>query len=205
MYTTIAPRPIIFPKTRALALPRRRTALRHDATNPGTEAVAPTPASDTTQQERERAWSQREDALAAREYAIGDAEARQAERERDLAELEALLIAKGKLLLARSVPMDESAELAQLRAEIERQEASLTEAKKALKEREAFMDASEARLLEKVQAQQEQETELAQREEDLQARLEAFERRQPGSADPEMADVPREEAGKSLVYDEFRE
>jgi hypothetical protein len=103
--------------------------------------------------------------------------------------------------------LDESAEMAQLRAELDRQEANLMEAKKALKEREAFMEASEAKLLEKAQAQQEQETELAQREEELQARIEAFERRQRGTTatDAGSSTSAEEEELVPAVFDEFRE
>lgn len=81
----------------------------------------------------ERTLRELEMKLVEREYAIGDLESRLAERERDIAEAEALIVAREKLLVAarRSAPAqttvskEEQAALEQLKAELDRQEASL--------------------------------------------------------------------------------
>jgi len=117
-------------------------------------------------------------ALAERERALTEAEAHMADRTRDLDELEALLRAREALLAStrlrrsnrQTVSPREAEALRQLKAELDRQEAGLREARQALREREQFMEASEARLFAKVQEHQERETELEQREEELNAR-----------------------------------
>jgi DNA repair exonuclease SbcCD ATPase subunit len=117
--------------------------------------------------------------LAERERLVEEAAFKLAERERECAEFETLLAAREKILaVARQaapapkapVSAEERAALDALKAALDRQEASLAEAKSAHREREQFLDESEARLFEKVQAQQEKETELEQLAEDLAAR-----------------------------------
>lgn len=132
------------------------------------------PSTATQAAELERTLRQLELSLAERERAIEEAEARLADRDRELAEAEALLVAREKLLAASrkaapaaTVSPEEKLALEQLRAELERQEASLKEAKQAMRERELFLEENEAKLMEKMQAQQEREIELDQRAEDL--------------------------------------
>ncbi|HVU23284.1 MAG TPA: hypothetical protein VHE13_04105 [Opitutus sp.] len=139
---------------------------------------------------------EREEAVAGRERATAEAEAVLAERTRDLDEMEALLRAREALIASArlrdanrtgTVTPREAEALHQLKAELDRQEASLLAQRQALHEREQFIEDSETRLFEKVQAQQEKETELEQREEMLQTR-----------ADESRGEPP-------AAYDEFRE
>jgi len=94
--------------------------------------------------------------------------------------------------------------LEQFRAELERQEAALKEAKQAQRDREQFLDASETKLFEKVQAQQEKEIELEQREEDLRARERRFRERE-AAADPQAAATLKAEDAAKKKFDEFNE
>ncbi len=161
--------------------------------------------------EFERSLYHLELTLAERERVIIETGARLADRQRDLAETEALLRAHEKLIAASRradrVPValspEEKTALEQLRAELERQEAALKEAKQAQREREQFLDESEAKLFEKVQAQQEKEIELEQREEDLRARGRRFRERE-AAADPQAAVLKAEDA-TARKFDELRE
>ncbi len=105
-----------------------------------------------------------------------------------------------------SAPMapEERAALEALRAELARQEASLQEAKQAVRDREAFLNESEARLFEKVQSQQEKENELEQREEDLQTRLRLVLELE-AKHDPVAAAALKSEIESSRRRDEFNE
>lgn len=132
--------------------------------------------SSTQVENLEKAIRALEAKVAERDAAVADAQAKLAERERELAEAEALLAAREKVLEvakqaapapAGGLSKEEEEALAKLKAELDRQEASLKEQRQALKEREEFLDQSEAALFEKMQAQQEKETELEQKEEDV--------------------------------------
>ncbi len=125
----------------------------------------------------ERSLRQLQQALADRERVVGENESRLADRERDVAELEALLMARDRVGTSSGLDVGvggawapEKEALEQLRGELERQEATLLEAKKAVRDREIFLDEAETTLMDKVQAQQDKENELEQREEDLLAR-----------------------------------
>lgn len=161
--------------------------------------------------ELERTLRQLEAALAERERLATETEARQADRERDLAEMEALLLAREKLIAATRRPAaraevspEERAALDQLRGELERQEASVKEARQALREREQFLDDAEAKLFEKVQAQQEKENELEQRDEDLRARARQLRERE-AAIDPQAAAALKAEDERAKQRDEFNE
>ena len=143
----------------------------------------------------EQVLSERERALEERERKIG-------ERERDLAEAEvlfqhheALMRAATKVSPAGAVwlSVEEKAAQTALKAELDRQEALLKEAREALREREKFIEESEARLFEKVQDQQEKETELEQREEELRERA--------GAGPQSVARTPE----IKRTFDEFNE
>jgi len=168
------PFPTRYPVRPALALPRRpRSAEPTQQWSQPSSAPTPALGADVG-----RLFRQMEMALAERERALAEAEAHMAERTRDLDEMEALLRAREALIastrLRRSnkqgLSPREAEALRQLKAELDRQEAGLKEARQALREREQFMEQSEARLFAKVQEQQEKETELEQREEELHER-----------------------------------
>ena len=122
-----------------------------------------------------------EQVLNEREQMLNERERKIGERERDLAEAEALLQHHEALMRAAQkvapgtvrLSAEETQAQAALKAELDRQEALLKEAREALREREKFIEQSEARLFEKVQEQQEKETELEQREEELRVRTSA--------------------------------
>jgi len=92
--------------------------------------------------------------------------------------------------------------LEKLRAELDAQEAALTEAKDALRERESFIEQSETTLLNKVAAQQEHEIMLEQRHEDLR-RSEHELRMRLAQVDPDVAAALEAERLKKM--DEFNE
>lgn len=162
--------------------------------------------------ELERSLRQLEVMLAEREHVVAETEARLVERERDLAEAEALLHARERLLQAArkntaadpGISAEERAALAHLKEELEKQEASLKEAKQAVREREAFLEESENKLFEKVQAQQEKETELEQKEEELKARLHRLRERE-AAIDPAAAAALQAEQEAARKFDEFKE
>lgn len=166
------PFPVRHPSRPPLTLPRRIRTTSELATafsRPDSAAPGPDPDAD-------RFYRHLKDALTERERAITDAEARLVERTRDLDEMEALLRAREALLAstrlrpsgeATQISSREAEALKELRAELDRQEAGLREARDAIREREKFLDQSEERLFEKVQEQQERESELEQREENL--------------------------------------
>jgi len=167
------PFPTRYPARPALALTRR-----HRPTEPTTWNLPQGNATPALGADVARLFRQMEMALAERERALTEAEAHMADRTRDLDEMEALLRAREALLAStrlrrsnrQTVSPREAEALRQLKAELDRQEAGLREARQALREREQFMEASEARLFAKVQEHQERETELEQREEELNAR-----------------------------------
>lgn len=191
------PKPPPFP-TRHQARPplilQRRTrgaSSQHSAELPQTTTVS------INTEDATRFFRQLESALAERERAIGDAEARLMERTRDLDEMDALLRAREALLAStklrhsgnrKTVTAREAEAVKNLKAELDKQEASVREAREALRAREKYLEECETRLFEKVQQQQEKETELEQREEDLKLKLDV---------------IPTSKAPK--VYDEFRE
>jgi chromosome segregation ATPase len=154
-------------------------------------------------EEMARSLQQLELQLAEREREAGEREFRLAERERDLAETEALLRHREALLDAakknpcsrRGISDEERLALANLKAELDRQEAQIRENREALREREKFVEESESRLFEKVQQQQEKETELEQLQEELKQRESAS---RPASAQGEATSAKR-------VFDEFNE
>lgn len=148
---------------------------------------------------------QMEAAFAERERQIAEAEARMADRARDLDEMEALLRARESLIAATrlrdsksrmEITPREAAALNQLKEELERQEASLREARAAIREREVFLEESENRLFAKVQEHQEKETELEQREEELVARAIHGAEHEP---------VAAASSKPAQAFDEFRE
>lgn len=160
--------------------------------------------------ELEHTLKQLEVSLAERERAVAEAEARQADRERDMAEMEALLFAREKLLAVTRRPgrteasPEECAALEQLRGELERQEATVKEARQAIREREQFLDEAEAKLFDKVQAQQEKENELEQREEDLRTRTRQLLERE-AALDPQAAAALKAQDERAKQRDEFCE
>lgn len=181
---TVPPFPTRFPPAPVLQLRRRTRAVPTPDWAPAADEI-PAVQSLLLRQEQ---------ALAERERALVEAEARLAERTRDIDELHALLRAREALLASARlrdsgqrgvVTLREAEALHQLKAELDRQELGLREARAAFREREKFLEDSESRLLQKVQEQQERETELDQREEDLRAREAGLGTRRP--------------------YDEFRE
>ena len=191
-----------FPAGPALALTRRawREASASIAAGEAQRPNAPISA------EVERAARQMDLAIAERERKIAETEAHLADRARDLDELDALLRARESLIAAtrlrdsksqREISPREATALKQLKEELEKQEASLREAREALRERELYLEQSETRLFAKVQEQQEKEMELEQREENLIARAIQG---SPSELEP-AAGPPR----PARVYDEFRE
>jgi hypothetical protein len=195
--------PIFGPKGPALVLPRRgpQTRTQRGAPAPGgmepvgqqqvgapnaEYASAPGWAlskrrESGPEREAEVAMQALEQVLNERERALEERERKLGERERDLAEAEVLLKHHEALVRAarKGAPgtgrlsVEEKAAQAALKAELDRQEALLKEAREALRARETFIEESEARLFEKVQEQQEKETELEQREEELHERARA--------------------------------
>jgi DNA repair exonuclease SbcCD ATPase subunit len=133
--------------------------------------------SSTQVEELEKALRALEAKVGEREMALAEAENKLAERDRALAETEALLQAREKVIDAMRkeqpaagsgvVNPAEMEALGKLKEELDRQEASIKEAREAQQEREEFLNQSEAALFEKMQAQQEKETELEQKEEDI--------------------------------------
>jgi hypothetical protein len=162
--------------------------------------------------ELERTLRLLEQTLAERERVISETETRLGDRERDINEMEALLLAREQLITATRKPMQAAAEISpeektaleHLRAELERQEATLKEAKEAVRDRERFLDDSETKLFEKVQAQQEKENELEQREEDLRARYRRVRERE-AALDPQAAAALKAEDDAAKKRDEFNE
>jgi len=162
-----------------------------------------TPFADAQNKELARSLQELELKLADRERVVEDREFKLADRERDLAEAEvlmqhheALLTASKRTPAARAgLSEEESFALANLKKELDRQEATLREARDALRQREVFIEESERRLFEKVQEQQEKETELEQRDEDVR------QRENSSNADAELKTAP---AIKTL-FDEFKE
>ena len=164
----------------------------------------------------ERTLRQLETKLAEAERDLDELRVKLADKEREQAETEALLIAREKVLTARSVnaarpaesPAATAAEMAaleSLKAELERQEASFREAKAQLKEREEFIESSETALFAKVQAQQEKETELEQREEELLMRAQRLQERE-AVFDPTLAaSLDAEKKAPPPPRDEFNE
>jgi hypothetical protein len=214
-----------------LALPRRRPSTRppfadaaaaatRDSINnimEATRASLATPGLASQQAaELERSLRQLELSLNERQRLITESEARLVDRERDLAEAEALLIAREKLAAEKlesarrgtaaqvSVSPGEKAALEALRETLVQQEASLREAKQAMREREMFLDESEAKLFAKVQAQQEKESELEQREEDLRSRQKR-DREARAVTDPKVAAEIKADLEASKKRDEFNE
>jgi hypothetical protein len=205
------PGPIKFPLRRdtlpPLILPRRRFVAGRAATN----VMDATAAARESIQAIVAATRVLERSLAERERVIADTESRLAERERDTAEAEALLLAREHLNAAtRQTGADgtgspeELAAFEKVKAELERQEANLLEAKQAVREREVFLDESETRLFEKVQAQQDKENELEQREEDLRIRMRRM-RQHEAQYDPKAAAALKAEDEAAKKRDEFNE
>ena len=128
-------------------------------------------------EELEKALRALETKVGEREMALAEAENKIVERDRALAETEALLQAREKVIdamrkqpspqTATAVNPEELAALGKLKEELDRQEATMKEARAAQQEREDFLNQSETALFEKMQAQQEKETELEQKSEDL--------------------------------------
>ncbi|MET0263287.1 MAG: hypothetical protein ABW223_10345 [Rariglobus sp.] len=138
------------------------------------ELEPPMPAVDPQTEELAKSLQQLELKLGERERAVEEREFRIADRERDQAEAEVLLQHHEALIAAaRRMPVvrpvvseEERTALANLKRELDRQDALLREGREALREREKFVEECENRLCQKVQQQQEKETELEQREEE---------------------------------------
>jgi chromosome segregation ATPase len=148
--------------------------------------------------------------LEERERAVAETAARLADQEREIAETTALLTAREKVFVAAkgasrapSLSREEQSAVEQLKAELERQAASLQEQKDALKDREAFIEENEVKLFEKMQAQQEQEVELEQKFEDLQV-MEKRLREREAALDPAAAAALKAER-QARKFDEFNE
>lgn len=160
--------------------------------------------------ELQKALRQLEVKLDERERAMEEIAARLADRERELAETEALLTAREQVIVAArhtsassSLSKEEQSALEHLKAELEKQEASLKDQKAALKERETFVQENEAKLFEKMQAQQEREVELDQKGDDLRAAQKRLRERE-AAIDPAVA-AALEAEKKSRKFDEFNE
>ena len=149
--------------------------------------------------ELEKNLRELEKQLLLRERVVQDLEAGIVERERVVWETEALLGAREALIRAQEeklskteVPPEtlsqaEHEALLLLKAEIEKQQSSLAEQKRIIKEREEFLDKSEKMLFEKTMDQQEQETLIEQRMDELKARerrLDALEGKPPPPEEP---------------------
>lgn len=170
------------------------------------------PVPDARVIELEKALKQLAGKLDEKQRSLEDLEFKLSERDRELAEVENLLKARESVLEAKSTqsqnapaaPLGEAEleALKKLKAEIDRQQATLQEQKNAIKEREAFLDSSESTLFEKVQAQQEKETELEQREEDLRKRERRFRERE-ASVDPVAAAALAAEKAAVKKHNEF--
>lgn len=161
--------------------------------------------------ELERSLRNLELKLADREHMIAETEKRLLEHERQLYELEALLLAREKLLAAsrrQIVPAPISAEeksaLENLRLELERQQLSILESHRAIREREQFLDESENTLFEKLQGQQEKDIQLDQRVDDLRARERRL-REAEARSDPVAAAKLAAEDTAAKQRDEFNE
>jgi len=214
--------PLILPRRRGLSFPVATNVL--DATAAARESIHAIVAATRSPfgvgpdlslekvLELERTLRVLERSLAERERVIAETETRLAERERDVAEAEALLIAREHLIAASrqtaaaggSGSPEELAAFEKVKAELERQEASLLESKQAVRERELFLDESETRLFEKVQAQQDKENELEQREEDLRIRMRRL-REHEARYDPKAAAALKAEDEAAKKRDEFNE
>ena len=101
-------------------------------------------------------------------------------------------------------PQENAEALEQLRAELERQETSVKEAKQAIRDREQFLDESETKLFEKVQAQQEKEIEQDQKSEDLRGWERRLKERE-AALDPQSAAALKVEDEQAKKRDEFNE
>jgi len=173
--------PVFGPKAPALALPRRGPQVQNKPVDAEAAGALANRREAGPEREVVLALQAIEQVLNEREQMLNERERRIGERERDLAEAEALLQHHEALMRAarKGAPgtgrlsAEEKAAQAALKAELDRQEALLKEAREALREREKFIEESEARLFEKVQEQQEKETELEQREEELRERTRA--------------------------------
>jgi septal ring factor EnvC (AmiA/AmiB activator) len=213
--------PLTLPRRRGLAIPASTNVL--DATAAARESIQAIVAATRSPfgvgpdlslekvLELERTLRILERSLAERERVIAETESRLAERERDVAEAEALLLAREHLIAATrltgtggSGSPEELAALAKVKSELERQEATLLDAKQAVRDREIFLDESETRLFEKVQAQQDKENELEQREEDLRIRMRRL-REQEARYDPKVAAALKAEDEAAKKRDEFNE
>lgn len=149
--------------------------------------------------ELEKSLRELEKQLLLRERAVQDLEASIVERERVVWETEALLAAREALIRVQEEKLStteappetlsqaEHEALLQLKAEIEKQQSSLSEQKRIIKEREEFLDKSEKMLFEKTMDQQEQETLIEQRMDELNARerrLDMLEGKPPPPEEP---------------------
>ncbi len=216
--------------TVALALPRRRPATSRtpfaalDASAAAVESLlgfvsttrSPVVDPDSPDGAKLVAWERSlrklEQVLSERERVVTDNETRLCDQERDLAELEALLLARDRVATSTNSGLSgggaasaaEKNALELLRAELERQEATLLETKKAVRDREIFLDEAETKLMEKVQAQQDKENELEQREEDLCARDRRVRERE-AAVDPQAAAALQAADEAAHKRDEFSE
>ncbi len=223
------PRPA---KDQPLVLPRRRLRSPFEVSETAAEAQkainairsahpwsttsrsydSSSPLPDPRVAELEKALKQLAGKLDEKQRNLEDLEFKLSERDRELAEVENLLKARESVLEAKanqsqsapSAPLGaaELEALQKLKAEIDRQQSTLQEQKNAIKEREAFLDASEITLFEKVQAQQEKETELEQRDEDLRKRERRFRERE-AAVDPAAAAVLAAEKAAAKKHNEF--
>jgi len=109
---------------------------------------------------------------------------------------------KAPTLAPFAASAEETSALEKLRATLDAQEATITEARVALRERESFVEQSETTLLNKVSAQQEHEIMLDQRYEDLR-RAEQELRVRLAEIDPVAA--AELEADRARKRDEFNE
>lgn len=194
---------------------QRRVEERINSRSPFPNSVVQSASSTAAERARllemDRAQRIREQELDERERALEDLQARLGEREREIAELENLLLARERVLMAqRKAPTlppfaanaEETSALEKLRATLDAQEASISEARAALREREIFIEQSETTLLNKVAAQQEHEIMLEQRYEDLR-RAEHDLRQRLAQIDPSAA--AELEAERKRQRDEFNE
>lgn len=161
--------------------------------------------------EIDRAQRLREQELDTLERALEELQMRLGDREREIAELENLLLARERVLMAqRKAPTlapfaasaEETSALEKLRATLDAQEATITEARVALRERESFVEQSETTLLNKVSAQQEHEIMLDQRYEDLRRAEQELRVRLAGIDPVAAAEL---EADRARKRDEFNE
>ncbi|AKC83200.1 hypothetical protein IMCC26134_11190 [Verrucomicrobia bacterium IMCC26134] len=196
---------------------QRRMESRLNSRNPFPSSVHPGGAVQYNEADRARireleaAIHQRDQEQNAREAALEELQCRLVEREREIAEFENLLLAREKVLLVqRNAPTmtpfaataAEAEALEKLRVQLDAQEATIQEARAALKEREHFIEQSETTLMDKVTAQQEHEISLEQREENVR-RAEIDLRRRLAEIDPAAA--AEIEAERIKQRDEFNE